>query len=98
ACGSRVRRVRGADLDAGHERTPEMVDRSRKSFVETDARRPLEQAARERNVRTPLPRIVAGRGNEDDRRARSGELAHALGEFEHRELAGIADVDRSGAG
>lgn len=59
-CG--LRRLRAA------QRAAEIFDRARESFVELDARSPIEDAHRKRDVGTALSRIVARRRREHDRR------------------------------
>src|SRR5690348_5590593 len=93
---SRVSATRTSALVLEIEAFAEGRNRALESFPERDRRLPPEDLAREGQVRLPLRRVVDREGLEHDLRARTCELEHQVGELEHRELAVVADVDRSG--
>jgi len=70
-----------------------LVDRPLQTFPELDRRLPVEDLPCQRDVRTPLLRIIGRQGLVDDLRARASDVDHRLGQLEQRELLRIADVD-----
>ena len=69
------------------------VERPRAASI---VRLPAEQVAGQGDVGPALGRVVDRQRLEHDLRRRAGDLEHELGQLEHRELAGVADVDRPG--
>ena len=61
-----------------------------------DVRLPAELLARERDIRLTLARIVGRQRSVHELRARARQVEDRLGQFDHGELAGIAEVDRAG--
>lgn len=75
---------------------PEILDGIAKPVLERHLRFPSELAFRERDIGLPLLGVVRRKRLEHELRLSSRDLDHLLGELEHRKLAGVADVDRSG--
>src|ERR1019366_4726003 len=71
---------------------PRVFDRPLQPFAKRDLRRPSEQLARERDVGLALLGIVLGQRLEDDLGGGARQLFDRLGQFEQRELVGVAHV------
>ena len=72
----------------------EPLDRFQQSFAERNGRPPTETPLGQRDVRPPLHRIVDRQGLPDELRPRAGQFQDEFGQFEDRELLGIAEVHR----
>src|SRR5438132_12377603 len=71
---------------------PERSDHPPQPVLEPHLGLPAEDLLRPRDVGLPLLRVVYRQGLEDDLALRAGHPEHGLGEFEQRELIGIAEV------
>ena len=74
----------------------EVIHRNLEAGVERHLRFPLEPFAREADVGAAAYRVVRPRGMEGELGEAAGEFNRKRGQFEDRELIGIADVDRPG--
>ena len=74
----------------------EIRNRRLQTLAQRDLRLPAELLARKRDVRLALARVVRGQRPVHECRTRARQVEDGLGQFDHGELAGIAEVHRAG--